>query len=70
MSLYPISQTNPNENNHLYKKIVEILKNDNSVYELVYYLKDNNIFNKETYIGEPYDGTIYRIPLNEWNEKT
>jgi hypothetical protein len=70
MSLYPIIQTNPNKNNDLYKKIVDILKKDNSVYELVDYLKDNNIFNEETYIGESYDGTIYRIPLSEWNEKT
>jgi hypothetical protein len=70
MSLYPITQINPNKNNKLYKKFIEILEKDNSIYELVDYIKDNNIFNKETYIGEPYDGTIYRIPLSEWNEKT
>jgi hypothetical protein len=63
-------QTNVNENNLLYKNIIELLNKDNSVYELVDYLKNNNIFTKETYIGEPYDGTIFKIPLHLWTFKT
>lgn len=63
-------ETNVNKDNLFYKKIIEILNEDNSVYGLVDFLKNNNIFTRETYIGEPYDGTIFKIPLKEWNDKT
>ena len=62
--------SNPDENNPLYKKMIDLLDQDNSVYPLVDYLKEKKIFSEETLLDEPYDGAIFQIPLKEWNEKT
>ena len=61
---------NKNNTNPLFQKMVDILTEDNSIYGLVEFLQEANIFSKESYVGEPYDGIIFRIPLQEWNEKT
>jgi hypothetical protein len=62
--------SNPDRNNPLYKRMIQLLNEGNSVYTLVDYLKENNIFSQETLLDELYDGVIFQIPLKEWNEKT
>ena len=66
MATFTIPRTNK-----LYQKMVEILsENLSSVYDLVAYWEENRVFRDDTFLNEPYDGILYKIPLAEWNEKT
>ena len=60
----------PDETNALYKKMVQLLTETRDVYGLTSHLEETNAFDQECYIGEPYDGTIFKIPISLWNEKT
>jgi len=63
-------QYNKNNTNPLFHQMVDILTEDKSIYGLVDYFQEAKIFSKESYVGELYDGVIFRILLQEWNEKT
>ena len=60
----------PDETNDLYKKMVQLLTETRDVYGLAAHLEETNAFDQQCYIGEPYDGTIFKIPISLWNEKT
>jgi hypothetical protein len=63
-------QYNTNNTNPLYQTMVDLLKEYKTVYGITDYLREEKIFSEDCYIGEEYDGVIFQIPLQEWNEKT
>ena len=60
----------PDSSNSVYNNMILLLNEHKCVHAITDYLQENNIFKEEYYIGEPFDGTIFSIPLDEWNAKT
>jgi hypothetical protein len=59
-----------NAENELYQNMVSMLNEQGCVSGITEYFEENGTFTEESYVGESYDGVIYKIPLQEWTEKT
>lgn len=56
--------------NELFRNMLFRLDEQGSVYAITDYFKENHTFAEESFVGENCDGVIYKIPLQEWSEKT
>jgi len=56
--------------NELFRNMLFRLDEQGSVCAITDYFEENHTFTEESFVGENCDGVIYKIPLQEWSEKT